>query len=98
MKSSWDPNSDIETLFNQIDATVKYATVVNTIYTVAQILVTAYQLDFNTSIFTNDCKTIRKPEVSHTYINFQPFLTSTQQELRKTPKKHAAAPSQQRYE
>ena len=51
MKKPYDPNLPIENLFEQINDVDEYAASGNTPYTPLQIVMTAYQLVFNTGVF-----------------------------------------------
>ena len=86
MKASWDLKRDIKTIFDQIYTVFEYATAGNSPYNSAHILMTSYQLVFNTGVFNKDYKTWRcMTEFDQTYVNFLPYFTSAQQELCKTP-------------
>ena len=71
MKKPYDPNQPIENLFEQINDAVEYAAAAKNPYTNAQIESTAYQLVFNTGVFSLDCKEWRKqPAATKTWANF----------------------------
>ena len=56
MKKSYDPNLQIENLFEQANDAVEYVAAGNTPYTPLQIVMTAYQLVFNAGVFGIECK------------------------------------------
>ena len=76
MKTAYDPNMPIENLFEQINDAVEYASAGKTPYTPLQIVTTAYQLIFDTGVFSLDCKEWRKKATDDkTWANFIIFWT-----------------------
>ena len=70
----------METLFGKIEAAVEYAAAGNTPYTPLQVLVTAFQLVFQTGIYANDCKEWkRKPAAAKTWTGFKTFFAAANQ-------------------
>ena len=83
MKTPYDPNLPIENLFEQITDAVEFASAGKTPYTPLQIENTAYQIIFNTGVFSLDCKEWRKkPAVDKTWPNFQTFWTEKHMDYR----------------
>jgi len=83
LKTPYDSNQPMETLFGQIEAAVEYAAAGNTPYTPQQVLATAFQLVFQTGIYADDCKEWkRKPPVDKTWAAFKVFFASANQEYR----------------
>jgi hypothetical protein len=83
MKKAYDPNQPIENLFEQINDAVEYAAAAKNPYTNAQIESTAYQLLFNTGVFSLECKEWRKkPAVTKTWANFIIFFTEKHMDWR----------------
>ena len=83
MKKAYDPNQPIENLFEQINDAVEYAAAGKNPYTDAQIESTAYQLVFNTGVFSLECKEWRKqPANTKTWANFIVFFTERHMDWR----------------
>jgi hypothetical protein len=56
LKTAYDPNLPIETLFGQVEDAVDFAAAGNTPYSPVQVRATAYQLIYATGMFLDDCK------------------------------------------
>ena len=85
MKTPYDANLPMETMFGQIEAAVEYAAAGNTPYTPQQVLVTAFQLVFQTGIYADDCKVWkRKPAADKTWTAFKVFFSTANQEYRES--------------
>ena len=56
LRAPYDANFPIEELIDQVEGAVEYATAGNTPYTPLQVVGIAYQLIFQTGMFTDDCK------------------------------------------
>ena len=83
MKTPYDPNLPIENLFEQITDAVEYASAGKTPYTPLQMVSTAYQLVFNTGVFSLDCKEWRKrPTVNQQWPDFVTFWTEKHMDYR----------------
>ena len=72
LKTAYDPNQLIESLFGQVKKALDYAAAGNTPYSPAQVFATAFQLLFVTSMILDDYKTCkRKPNAKKTWSNFK---------------------------
>ena len=60
LRSPYDRNQPFETLINQFENAVDYASTGDTPYTPAQVIGIAFQLMFQTGIFNDDCKLWRR--------------------------------------
>ena len=71
-KTAWDPNSPFETLIEQIDDAVDFATAGGDPFSNQQQINTAYTLVFNTGMFSDACREWRRqPILEQTWDNFK---------------------------
>ena len=56
LRAPYDSNHQFETLIDQVENAVDYASAGDTPYTPAQVVGIAFQLVFQTSLFNYDCK------------------------------------------
>ena len=56
MKAAYDVNLSIETFFDQIEDTIKFASVDNAPFTHVQVVNTAFNINTSTGMFQDDCK------------------------------------------
>ena len=76
MNEPYDPNMPFEFLIEQIQNAIDFAAHTGTPYTQNQIQATAYNLVFNTGMFTNNLRDWRrKPIAVQTWANFKPFMS-----------------------
>jgi hypothetical protein len=85
LKTAYDPNLPIETLFDQVENAVDFAAAANTPYSPAQVVATAYQLVFATGVFLEDCKVWKRQlEIYKTWDHFKRDFALSHRELRET--------------
>jgi hypothetical protein len=65
LKTAYDPNLLIETLFDQVEDDVDFAAAGNTPYSPAQVVTTAYQLIYATGMFLDDCKVWKRQTTTY---------------------------------
>ena len=83
LKTAYDPNQRIESLFDQVENALNYAAAGNTPYSPAQVVATAFQILFATSMFLENCKTRkRKPDADKNWANFKTYFSLTHCEFR----------------
>ena len=84
LRAPYDTKLPIKTLINQVEGTIKYAAAGNTLYTPLQVVGIAYQLIFQTGMFTDDCKQCkRRDPADKTWTEIKIFSSTAHQELRK---------------
>ena len=77
----YDSNQPFETLIDQVENAVDYASAGDTPYTPAQVAGIAFQLVFQTGLFNNSCKLWqRHPAVFKTWTHFKEFFAAAHQE------------------
>jgi hypothetical protein len=85
LKTAYDPNLPIETLFDQVENAVDFAAAGNTPYSPAQVVAIAYQLIFATGVFLDDCKVWkRRLDDYKTWDHFKRDFALSHRELRET--------------
>ena len=82
MKVPYDVNLPIETFFDQVEDAVEFASAGNAPFTPVQVVNTAYNVIFNTGMFTDDCKIWkRKPAANKTWTQFKVDFAIAHEEL-----------------
>ena len=85
LKTAYDPNQPIESLFNQVENALNYTATGNTPYSPTQIAATAFQLLFATVMFLDDCKTWKRNIYANkTWANFKIYFSLDHCEFRET--------------
>ena len=85
MNQPYDPNQPIEVLFDQIEDAIDFAAAGNTPFTNEQIVNSAYNLVFDTGMFTDECKEWRKKEATNkTWAEFKRKFTEAHQDLQES--------------
>ena len=81
LRDPYNSNQTFETLINQVENTVDYASAGDTPYTPAQVVGIACQLVFQTGLFNNNCKLWRRqPEDVKTWTRFKEFFATAHHE------------------
>jgi hypothetical protein len=92
LKTAYDPNLPIETLFDQVENAVDFAAAGNTPYSPEQVVATAYQLVYATGMFLDDCKIWKRhPEAYKTWGHFKRDFTLSHRALREAKVTSAGA-------
>ena len=79
-------------LINQVEGTVDYAATGNTLFTLLELVHIAYQLIFQTGMFTNDCNQCKRRDPDDkTWTEFMIFFATVHQELRESQATTAGA-------
>ena len=92
LKTAYDPNLPIKTLFDQVENAVDFAAAGNTPYSPKQVVATAYQLIFATGVFLEDCKVWKRQlEAYKTWEHFKVYFALSHRELRETKVTSAGA-------
>ena len=82
MKRPYDPTLPIENLFDQIEHAKDLAQAANVPYAEAQLLNTAYNLVFQSSVFPETCREWRKlPNDQKTWSHFKTMFTEAHQDF-----------------
>ena len=85
LKTAYDPNQPIESLFDQVENALDYAAARNTPYSPAQVVATAFWILFATGMFLDDCKTWkRKTDSDKTWDSFKTYFSWAHREFRET--------------
>ena len=85
LKTAYDTNQPIKSLFDQVENSIDYATNGNTSYSPAQVFATAFQLLFATNMFLEYCKTWKlKPDAEKTWANFKTYFSLANREFHET--------------
>ena len=80
LRSTYDANLPIKALLDQVEGAVDYDTAGNTPYTPLQAVGIAYQLIFQTGMFTDDCKQWRRRDPTNkTWTKIKIFFATTHQ-------------------
>ena len=80
LQDPYDSNQPFETLINQVENSVDYASAGDTPYTPAQVVVMAFQLLFQTRLFNYYCKLWRcQPANDKTWTRFKEFFATSHQ-------------------
>ena len=92
LRAPYNSNQPFETLIDQVENAVDYASAGDTPYTLAQVVGIAFQLVFQTGIFNNNCKLWRRqPEDVKTWTRFKEFFATAHQEWRESQTTTAGA-------
>ncbi len=84
MYTDWNPPTPIETLYKQLVEGQRYAVRGNKVIDDSQLVRKGYDIIKKTGLFNADCKKWRsKPEVDHTWTNFQVHFTEADDDHRK---------------
>ena len=82
LRAPYDTKLPIKALINQVEGTIKYAAAGNTLYTLLQVVGIAYQLIFQTGMFTNNCKQWkRRDPANKNWTKFKIFFATAHQEF-----------------
>ena len=80
LRAPYNINQPFETLIDQVENSVDYASAGETPYTPAQVVGIAFQLMFQTGIFNDDCKLWRRqPADVKTWTRFKEFFATAHQ-------------------
>ena len=80
LRAPYDRNQPFETLIDQVENTVDYASAGDTPYTLAQVVGIAFQLVFQTGIFNDNCKLLRRQLADvKTWTHFKEFFATVHQ-------------------
>ena len=83
MKTPYDPNLPIETLFDQVEDAMEFAVAGKAPYIPQQIVNIAFNIIFQTGTFSDECKMWkRRPEAQKTWEQFKTFFAIAHQEIR----------------
>jgi hypothetical protein len=83
LKSAYDPNLPIETLFDQVEDAVDFAAAGLTPYSPAQVVATAYQLIYATGMFVDDAKVWKRRTTEYkTWEHFKRDFAISHREFR----------------
>ena len=75
LKTAYDPNQPIKSLFDLVEKAFDYSAAVNTPYSPVQVVATAFQLLFATDMFLDDCETWKRNDVDKTWTNFKTYFS-----------------------
>ena len=85
LRAPYDSNQPFETLIDQVENAVDYASAGDTPYTPSQVVAITFQLLFQTRIFNDDCKLWRRqPANDKTWTRFKEFFATSHQEWRES--------------
>ena len=80
LQTPYDSNQPFETMTNQVENAVDYASAGDTPYTPSQVVGIAFQLLFQTGIFNDDCNLWRRqPAYVNTWTHFKEFFATAHQ-------------------
>ena len=82
MKQPCDPSQSIEVLFDQIEDAIDFAAAGKAAFTKQHIINTAWNLSYDTGVFSDECKIWRKLEPENqTWSEFQRIFTEAHHDL-----------------
>ena len=85
LKKAYDPNQPIKILFDQVENALNYAAARNNPFSPDQVVATAFQLFFTTSMFLDDCKTWKhKPDANTNLTNFKTYFSLAHRKFHET--------------
>jgi hypothetical protein len=85
MKTLFDPNESIETLYNQLGSATNFADAAGTPYSANQLITTAYNLVFKAGLYADTCRDWRRRSTAQkTWTNFQADFSEATQDLRES--------------
>ena len=85
LRSVYDPNQPIESLYEQIDNAIAFATSADNEYTDKHTVSIGYAIKFQTGVYADGCKVWRKKlEADKTWPTFKTFFTNANQDLRQS--------------
>jgi hypothetical protein len=82
MKTAFDPSLPIKTLFDQIKDSVDLAAAADAPYTPKQVVAIAYNIAFQTGMFTEGCRDwCKQVDANKTWQNFKTNFATAHQDL-----------------
>ena len=85
LRSGYDPNQPIKSLYEQIDNAVAFVASADNEYTDKQTVSIGYEIMFQTGVYADDCKVWwKKPDADKTWPAFKVFFTDANQDLRQS--------------
>ena len=85
MKTAYDPNHPIETLYTQMEQAIDFSNAVITTFNPSQIFVTAYNLVFKIGLYNDTCREwLHRLTADKNWANFQDNYYDAAQYLRKS--------------